>query len=239
MRVERSDRIAERGLCIYCLKENRLEEEHVPPECLFARSARDNLPRFGACRRCNGGWSKVDEFFREVLVDHMLGGVDSPELQEVRASVRASQERRQKRGKAQLVKQTPTLTEFNYEKIKDMVCRITAAMFMIETNAYLEPGWDIAAKWVTPTDVEAERTMLAIATSPRRSWGRGAFKYTYAVHRRDWRITQWIYCFYDAAYFVALTAPPQHVGQMPAYFFRKETESDFEVGPSLLGAVAR
>ena len=233
VRVDRVQAIKGPGTCIYCLQVRELEEEHVPPQCLFAESARADLPIFGACRTCNDARSMDDEYFRDVLVDLMLRDLDTPELRELRSAVRSSEQRRLMRGSRPLFPQQGSELRVDAERIKNMVCRITAAMFMVETNTFLQPGWDISGDFVPHNDPDSERLRSAIATLPRRSWGRGAFQYTYAVHRREPRMTQWVYCFYGAAYFHAVTNAPGLIG-VPAYFGKGDC-SDYETGASLIG----
>lgn len=54
--------------CIYCGSPNPTTSDHVPPQSFFPSPAPNNLITVPACKRCNGGAAKDDEFFRLVLV---------------------------------------------------------------------------------------------------------------------------------------------------------------------------
>src|ERR1700740_2606191 len=57
-----------RSRCIYCGATDPITSDHVPPQSLFPSPAPSDLITVPACKRCNGGAAKDDEFFRLVLV---------------------------------------------------------------------------------------------------------------------------------------------------------------------------
>src|SRR4051812_42325353 len=64
--------------CVYCGATEDLTDDHVPPECIFPKGRRTGLVKVRACRRCNGGASKDDEYFRMMLCMSEEAG-ESPE----------------------------------------------------------------------------------------------------------------------------------------------------------------
>jgi hypothetical protein len=56
------------SVCTYCGSPNPTTSDHVPPQSLFPSPAPDNLITVPACKSCNNGAAKDDEFFRLVLV---------------------------------------------------------------------------------------------------------------------------------------------------------------------------
>ncbi len=53
--------------CISCGKP-ATEPDHVPPRCLFPPHHRSGLIAVPSCTRCNRGFSKDDEYFRQALI---------------------------------------------------------------------------------------------------------------------------------------------------------------------------
>ena len=53
--------------CIYCGVLGSVTLDHVPPKCLLPAGARQNLVTVPSCEKCNGGFSKDDEYFRTHL----------------------------------------------------------------------------------------------------------------------------------------------------------------------------
>lgn len=53
--------------CIYCGKP-ATEPDHLPPRCLFPPNHRSGLIAVPSCTRCNRGFSKDDEYFRQALL---------------------------------------------------------------------------------------------------------------------------------------------------------------------------
>jgi hypothetical protein len=53
--------------CVYCGTTEASTKDHVPPKCLFPKSARQNLIRVPACEPCNNSAKLDDEYFRAVV----------------------------------------------------------------------------------------------------------------------------------------------------------------------------
>lgn len=68
-----------RSTCVHCGKHPAETLDHVPPKNLFPSPRPANLITVPACRPCNNGASKDDEYFRDMLVfregadDHPAG----------------------------------------------------------------------------------------------------------------------------------------------------------------------
>src|SRR5713101_6228604 len=55
------------GNCVYG-GSLAVDEDHVPPKNLFPKDQRHGLVKVPSCRRCNGGASQDDEYFRSRLI---------------------------------------------------------------------------------------------------------------------------------------------------------------------------
>ena len=55
------------GHCVYCGKYKVLTSDHIPPKNLFPKPRPNNLITVHACKNCNEGASKDDEYFRLML----------------------------------------------------------------------------------------------------------------------------------------------------------------------------
>jgi hypothetical protein len=70
---------------VYCGKPCETSD-HVPPKCLFARPAKENLIEVPSCWKCNNSFSKDDEYLKIVL--GILDVNDShSEVQELQPSI--------------------------------------------------------------------------------------------------------------------------------------------------------
>lgn len=55
------------GTCTYCGALGPVTSDHVPPKNLFTRPYPRNMWTVPACAKCNGGFSKDDDYFRTAL----------------------------------------------------------------------------------------------------------------------------------------------------------------------------
>src|SRR5688572_16056796 len=56
------------GTCVYCGETGPLTKDHVPPQALCAKPCPPDLVVVPACKPCNEGASKDDEYFKTVMV---------------------------------------------------------------------------------------------------------------------------------------------------------------------------
>lgn len=56
------------GPCVYCGSVGPLTDDHIPPRCLFPDQRPSDLITVPACKPCNHGFHKDDEYLRAVLV---------------------------------------------------------------------------------------------------------------------------------------------------------------------------
>ncbi len=83
--------------CVYCGTSETLTDDHVPPRCLFPEPYPPDLITVAACRNCNDGFSKHDEYFRLFLtVTDIAKG--NPDREAVLPRVGRSFERSEARG---------------------------------------------------------------------------------------------------------------------------------------------
>ena len=72
-------------VCIYCGSTENLTDEHIPPKNIFPKPRPNNiqLVTVPACKECNRGYSKDDEYFRLTLCMSQNVG-DNPEARKNR-----------------------------------------------------------------------------------------------------------------------------------------------------------
>lgn len=69
--MSKAQRLREEGHCAYCGQHDMLTVDHVIPRCLFdsvTGGVPGDVPRLGACLKCNKLKSADDAFLRDVLV---------------------------------------------------------------------------------------------------------------------------------------------------------------------------
>lgn len=69
--MSKSQRLREEGQCAYCGQHDMLTVDHVIPKCLFdgvTSGVPGDVPKVGACLKCNNAKSTDDTLLRDVLV---------------------------------------------------------------------------------------------------------------------------------------------------------------------------
>jgi hypothetical protein len=92
-------------ICIYCGEAAPRTKDHIPPKNLYDKPYPSNLLTVPACRKCNGAFSKDDEYFRvaltitekakgqpnrDAVVQSVMRGINKPESGRFRASLLAN-----------------------------------------------------------------------------------------------------------------------------------------------------
>jgi 5-methylcytosine-specific restriction endonuclease McrA len=64
-------REAEQKNCTYCRRPLHVDDEtidHIPPKAIVPAPARNNIIRVPACRACNNGFARDDEFLMSLSI---------------------------------------------------------------------------------------------------------------------------------------------------------------------------
>jgi hypothetical protein len=224
--------------CLYCGAPGEMTDDHVPPKNLFPKPRPDNLVTVPACRDCNGGATKDDEYFRQclVLADQAHG---HPEAAKGHAPVFKALNREEAPGlRASFVKslrQVPAFTpgglyvgnrlafEVDLARLFRVVERTVKGLYFKETEGRLPAGYDVkvhsAETLATqdPRDLEADtRNVIApLKQLAPKVIGNDVFAYRYWIAPDVPGLSVWLLTFFSRISFLALTGP-SGLGQAPA-----------------------
>lgn len=220
-------------VCAYCGEQRATEEDHIPPDAIFAVPRPSNRITVPACSTCNRGFSKDDEYFRMVLsmrhdvADHVdvKGGVLDSALRslakpEARGMARAFLKTIREvdvRSPGGLYLGTRGRYTADGVRVLGTAERIARGLFFHEQQRPLGPDCLVRAfeqslvNW-TAFDDEAKRiieeTVGALATMRHVAIGQ-AFRYACSFANHEARLSAWRFVFFDRVVFLVLTAPPR------------------------------
>ncbi len=141
--------------CIYC-GGNAETRDHVPSRILLKKPYPENLPVVGACKRCNQGFSK-DEEYLVCLLESVLAGSTSPEKIKKPSVARAMERSPALKSRIEAVKSTYNgKTAFIPEqaRVKNVMLKLARghAAFELSQLCYEEPNHF----WCEPLELLSE-----------------------------------------------------------------------------------
>ena len=185
------------ALCVYCCERPGSTRDHVPPKCLFPADVSD-LIRVPSCPACNGGFSKDDEYFRNMLAmnasskdakatpftfDSLMRAIERPEARGMASAISESLYRADLITDAGLYAGTVDVYRLDQDRLERVVERIGRALFWHHSGRALSPDvntWATAA-WGFPKIPPAAQAGFAEAAAklprPLYELAGGAFKY--------------------------------------------------------------
>ncbi len=189
------------GACAICGSLGLLTRDHIPPEALFGKPLPCDLLTVQACRKCNGGASGDDEYFRNAICMSTYRGESRHGMVGSEKAIRSLQRSRRHREEfertATLVSVRSPNGEFeriglgfsvDSERINSVIRRIFRGIFFHETATVLPSEYDISVD--TPesyerSDVETQSRMERTVLYPLRnieskSFAEGMFLYKFA-----------------------------------------------------------
>jgi hypothetical protein len=199
--------------CYLCKAKEDLTKDHVPPENLFPKPRPANLITVPCCRRCNGGFSKLDEQFRAFItaaVNVSSVGKDVMRQKVVGSSFKRSPALRNQMGKGVFkgTVTTPTgplevpLITVDREQFATIFVRITKgllATFYPEIDYF---AFKFAVEQLHQFGGEHPRFPIHTSTLTADQRGDGVFRFWRGVACEGDKIAGlWVYQFYDAGLF--------------------------------------
>ena len=219
--------------CVYCgsVEKDNLSDDHVPPESVFPKPRPGGLITVRACKTCNGGASKDDEYFRMMLCLSQDAG-DSTEAQKNWAPILRSLERPQAQGmkKALLesIRPVQAMTwsgihlgvkmgfHIEFDRISRVIERTVRGLYFNEQKRRLPDGHDVVVYCDEnlirlPPDSLAtfhQTINLPLAAVAPKVIAPGVFHYRFLIAEGG-PASAWALTFYERKTFLAITAPKE------------------------------
>ena len=216
--------------CLYCGSQEDLDNDHVPPKCIFPKPRPTGLVEVRACRKCNGGASKDDEHFRMMLcLSQDIG--ETPEAQKNWAPIFRSLKRPQARGmmKALLGSIRPVRAmswggvhlgtrmgfKVDLTRINRVIERTVRGLYFKEMNQRLPEGYDVTV-FCDETLINElpvilnklqETLIIPLAAAPPKIIAPNIFFYRVLIAEDNPAATAWALTFYERKSFLAITCP--------------------------------
>jgi hypothetical protein len=206
--------------CVYCGKTGQMTPDHIPPKSLFLPPRPSNLITVASCEDCNGGSSRDDEYFKNVLM--LRDGVERhPQAAQLREQVLESLAREKAQRFARSLYRDMSLVhvsgplglylgqrvaiDVKLPRIRRVLNRIVRGLFHHERNERL-PGDCLVDSWVD-TALPDRRIMALLESQSPKTIGDGVFSYR-SIFTDDGRYgSAWQFVFYEAVPVVSLTVP--------------------------------
>lgn len=222
---------ASEDFCVYCGSKDDLSDDHVPPENIFPKPRPDALITVRACKTCNGGASKDDEYFRMMLCLSQDAG-DSPEAQKNWASILHSLERPQAQGMTKSLLRSirpvqavtwggihlgvKTGFRVEFDRISRVIERTVRGLYFNEQKRRLPEGHDVVVycdeslSRLSPDGLARfQQTInLPLAAVAPKVIAPGVFHYRFLV-AEDGPASAWALSFYERKTFLAITTPKE------------------------------
>ena len=207
-----------KGTCIYCSKPAETAD-HVPPRNLFPKDRRNGLQSVPACKECNEGFSKDDEYFRLFITGHsehsksarlILGGEVQRSVKYKPAMAREFiqnlhiEDVRTKSGvytgkKMSVTTLTPEMKRRHF----NVIARIARALLFLRYRELVPKEYEI--KTLLLSDAKIKELLPSMLIEQPGSTG-DIFHY---IHSKEPNSVAsiWLMCFYDKITYATFIAP--------------------------------
>jgi|WetSurMetagenome_2_1015567.scaffolds.fasta_scaffold158238_2 hypothetical protein len=214
--------------CIYCGSIEDLTVDHVPPKALFPEPRPSNMLTVPSCGKCNGSFSKDDEYFRTILINcasvysnpnvqkvnkKLLRSMRRPEASIMANSIRRSLQMVDVKSPGGIFLSRSPAIKIDAKRIKRIIDRITRGLFYIihnysvpveyEVKSEFQDGYLSRPIWLNEEYTKYCKKLVTI--------GDNIFSYTYAPCVDDPNAMLIIYLFYEKLWFVSLIAPKTNI----------------------------
>ncbi|MFO1000723.1 MAG: hypothetical protein U0936_10310 [Planctomycetaceae bacterium] len=226
-----TDKAESRKVCVYCGKNGRLTNDHVPPQNLFLKPRPNDLITVPACETCNRGASKDDEYFRLMLAIRQDAGNTGP-AQHLWPTIERSLKRSQAHGMTMSLLNATQLNDVETEagvflgavptysvdsaRLRSVVERITRGLYY---NQFGKPlPYRDEVRVYSDDDLRADpnlkRLLADLITkttcSPNHKVGDGAvFNYWCKRVVGHETASSWVTCFFQCVFFVSFNLAPE------------------------------
>jgi hypothetical protein len=220
-----------RDFCVYCGGVDDLTDDHVPPQGIFPKPRPPGgLVKVRACRACNGGASKDDEYFRLMLCLSQDVG-ESPEAQKHWEPILKSLTREQARGMASAlfrsIHPVQAMTwggvhlgpkigfDVDLERISRVIERTVRGLHFHELNRRPAEGSDVLVHCdetlirLPPQALgnARQKIILPLAGVEPKVVAPGVFSYRFLVAQDKPAASAWALTFYERKSFLAIVTP--------------------------------
>jgi hypothetical protein len=216
--------------CIYCGSSPAATADHVPPRTIFAKPYPPNLKTVPACRPCNEGFSKDDEYFkqwltvpdlakghpdREGVVGSVVRSLNRREAPGLRRMFQASTFPAERYSEAGIYMGEGKLISMDGKRIAATVERTTRGLFFLETGEALPR--DATVNVLDParfkllddaTKAAVSDFAAALESQPKQAIGR-AFDYQWMASPFHKLRSVWLMRFYETHTFFCQTYEPE------------------------------
>lgn len=167
--------------CIFCL-EKAETKEHIPAKQLFKGFSDKNLITVPSCKKCNSGFQKDEDFFRQFWASFFMGrSIEAKQLMENEIS--RSIKRKPALGLQMFKQMKPVnlisgsgifirkatqwdITESDRKRIDRVVDKIIRGLFFEEFKQIVPRDWSITIRWITPK-IEQEQKLQEMVKTMR------------------------------------------------------------------------
>lgn len=218
--------------CVYC--DGKYEsDDHIPPKAIFSAINKKNLITVPSCIKCNGGFSKDDEYFRFVLtsIKHTENHADVEKLRDkVHKIFTRAESKKFAKSIIKTIEITPNYTsagiftgfsptfEFNKDRMLNVAKRITKGLYYHERGEKIPDNFQVLAYWAGDfandvSDVGKRLRNLSqyVYTQNHKIIGNNVFQYWYSFldeydEKKEGQ-SVWLYRFYDEVDILSMTVP--------------------------------
>jgi len=224
------------GICVYCGRQGRVTDHHIPPKNLFSEDDRTNLIKVPSCESCNNQASKDDEYFRLVLTlredvrNHpdvkavlpiAMRSLRRPEASIFRANFIKGLKRIHPTTPSGLILPVRGAYTLDLMRIERVLQRLTKGLFF-HLKGYRLPN-DYSVSIFAPFTMRnlawetvqwfAENVLEPLGKQTGIVVGRKVFLYKFLFTDSDPSSSIWLYLFYERVVFFALTGQSGSSGE--------------------------
>ena len=208
--------------CVYCGGKTDLTRDHIPPKSLFNKP-RPPLITVRACRRCNSGFSRDDDYFWLTLASRAETGANREALQASRRAIEnlargeaggfrkaflASIQSVELRTPAGLYIGDALAYDVSFSRLNRVAARITKGLFAHVTGTPLPSNYSATARALEGFTHDArddvQRFISFTAASPACSIS-NVFSFRFRVLEDDPDASVCIFDVYETTAFLGLT----------------------------------
>ncbi|HSA85940.1 MAG TPA: HNH endonuclease [Nitrospira sp.] len=204
--------------CVYCTENPGVTADHVPPKSFFPEPRPSNLITVPACKKCNSGAGKDEDYFLATFMFSAAGVTDAGKTLWKQRLRRMFQKNTGLRGKIAngfssatistpaglYVGQGMTLA-FEEQRFDSVVRKIVRGLYYFEYDEALPAKIEVTTLFLSTK----ARYETAVAYADQLTWGKrqwpGIFEYRCARLPDTQQVSMWLMRYYSNTYFWAIS----------------------------------
>ncbi len=221
-------RRAKTGTCTYCHQHRPLTRDHIPPRSLFPKIPPDKLITVPACKPCNEGFQKDDDYFwlnislrephhgdHEHATDaaqRALQHLNRPAATGARQALLDNTERTPVYTTMGLYAGTRLAYNTDLDRLSKTANRIITGLYYHTTKKRLQPPYTAKSRALdgfTTDDNHDLQTLLSIVNPQPITTIGDIFAYQYHLLTEDLQASIWLLTFYQTTTFIGTTLKQQ------------------------------